>query len=61
MLLHGFPEPTTSEERHVVQQLKALLEAAVAKQAESSTSRQRSECERAGAPSAHNLNPPPQL
>jgi hypothetical protein len=42
MLLRGCPEPTTSEERRVCQQLKALLEAAAAQQAESSTSRQHS-------------------
>jgi hypothetical protein len=58
MLLCGCPEPATSEERRVRQQLKELLEAAVAQQAESSASRQRSECERAGVPSAHSLNPP---
>jgi hypothetical protein len=39
MLLRGCPEPATSEERRVRQQLKALLEAAAAQQAESSTSR----------------------
>jgi hypothetical protein len=43
----------------VRQQLKALLEAAVAQQAESSASRQRSERGRAGASSAHGPNPPP--
>jgi hypothetical protein len=42
----------------VRQQLKALPEAA-AQQAESSASRQCSERERAGAPSAHCPNPPP--
>jgi hypothetical protein len=59
MLLRGCPEPATSEERRVREQLKALLEAAAAQQAESSTSRQRSERGRAGAPSAHDPNPPP--
>jgi hypothetical protein len=59
MLLRGCPKPTTSEERRVRQQLKALLEAAAAQQAESSASRQRSERGRAGAPSAHDPNPPP--
>jgi hypothetical protein len=39
MLLLGYPEPATSEERRVRQQLKALLEAAVAQQAESSALR----------------------
>jgi hypothetical protein len=39
MLLRGCPEPATSEERRVRQQLKALLEAAAAQQAESSASR----------------------
>jgi hypothetical protein len=58
MLLCGCPEPATSEERRVRQQLKELLEAAVAQQAESSASRQRSERERAGVPSAHSPNPP---
>jgi hypothetical protein len=43
----------------VRQQLKALLEAVAAQQAESSASRQLSERGRAGAPSAHGLNPPP--
>jgi hypothetical protein len=43
----------------VHQQLKALLEAATTQQAESSASRQRSERERAGAPSAHGPNLPP--
>jgi hypothetical protein len=43
----------------VRQQLKALLEAVAAQQAESSTSRQRSERGRAGAPFAHDPNPPP--
>jgi hypothetical protein len=59
MLLRGYTEAATSEERPVRQQLKALLEAVVAQQAESSTSRQRSERGRAGAPSAHGPNPPP--
>jgi hypothetical protein len=59
MLLRGCPEPATSEERRVREQLKALLEAAVAQQAESSTSRQCSERGRAGVPSAHGPNPPP--
>jgi hypothetical protein len=59
MLLRGCPEPASSEERRVRQQLKALLEAAVAQQAESSASRQRSERGRAGAPSSHGPNPPP--
>jgi hypothetical protein len=44
-------------ERRVRQQLKALLEAAAAQQVESSTSRQRSERGRAGAPFAHGPNP----
>jgi hypothetical protein len=59
MLLRGCPELATSEERRVRQQLKALVEAATAQQAESSASRQRSERGRAGAPSAHGPNPPP--
>jgi hypothetical protein len=59
MLLRGCPEPATSEERRVREQLKALLEAAAAQQVESSASCQRSERGRAGAPSAHSLNPPP--
>jgi hypothetical protein len=36
MLLRGCPEAATSEDRRVRQQLKALLEAAAAQQAESS-------------------------
>jgi hypothetical protein len=56
MLLHGCPEAATSEKRRVRQQLKALLEAAAAQQAESSASRQCSEHGRAGAPSAHGPN-----
>jgi hypothetical protein len=59
MLLRGWPEPATSEERSVCQQLKALLEAAAAQQAESSTSRQRSERGRAGASSTYDPNSPP--
>jgi hypothetical protein len=59
MLLLGCPEPATSEERRVRQQLKALLETAAAQQAESSASRQHSERGRAGEPSAHGPNPPP--
>jgi hypothetical protein len=59
MLLRGCLEPATSDERRVRQQLKALLEAAAAEQAESSASRQRLERRRAGAPSAHGPNPPP--
>jgi hypothetical protein len=43
----------------VCQQLKALLEAAAAQQAESSASRHCSERGRVGAPSAHGQNPPP--
>jgi hypothetical protein len=43
----------------VRQQLKALLEAEVAQQVESSASLQCSERGRAGAPSTHNPNPPP--
>jgi hypothetical protein len=43
----------------VWEQLKVLLEAAAAQQAESSASRQRLERGRAGAPSAHGSNPPP--
>jgi hypothetical protein len=38
MLLRSCPEPATSEERHVRQQLKTLLEAAAMQQAESSVS-----------------------
>jgi hypothetical protein len=59
MLLHGCPEAATSEERRVRQQLKVLLEAAAAQQAETSASRQRSERGRVGAPSAHGPNLPP--
>jgi hypothetical protein len=59
MLLRGFPEPATSEERRVREQLKAPLEAATTHQAESSASRQPSERGRAGAPSAHSPNPAP--
>jgi hypothetical protein len=59
MLLRGCLEAATSEERRVHEQLKALLEAVVAQQAESSASRQRSERGRARASSAHGLNPPP--
>jgi hypothetical protein len=59
MLLRGCPEVATSEERRVPQQLKVLLEAAAAQQAESSASRQRSERGRAGAPFAHGPNSPP--
>jgi hypothetical protein len=59
MLLHGCPEPATSEERRVREQLKALLKAVAAQQAESSASCQRSERGRAGASSAHDPNPPP--
>jgi hypothetical protein len=59
MLLRGCSEASTSEERRVRQQLKALLEAATAQQAESSASRQCSKRGRAGAPSAHGPNPPP--
>jgi hypothetical protein len=58
MLLRGCPEPATSEERRVREQLKVLLEAAAAQQAESSASRQRSERGQAGAPSSHGPNPP---
>jgi hypothetical protein len=43
----------------VREQLKALLKVAVAQQAESFASRQRSERGRAGASFAHSLNPPP--
>jgi hypothetical protein len=39
MLLRSCPEPATSEERRVCQQLKTLLEAAAAQQTESSASR----------------------
>jgi hypothetical protein len=61
MLLRGCPEPVTPEEWRVREQLKTLLEAAVAQQAESSASRQRSERGWAGVPSAHGPNlPPPQ-
>jgi hypothetical protein len=59
MLLRGCSEASTFEERRVYQQLKALLKAAAAQQAESSASRQRSERGRAGASSAHGPNPPP--
>jgi hypothetical protein len=59
MLPRGYLELATSEERRVRQQLKALLEAATAQQAESSASRQCSERGRAGVPSAHGPNPPP--
>jgi hypothetical protein len=59
MLLRGCPEPATSEEQRVREQLKALLEAAATQQAEISASRQRSERGRAGAPSTHSPNPPP--
>jgi hypothetical protein len=59
MLLRDCPEAATSEERRVRQQVKVLLEAVTAKQAESSASRQRSERGRAGASSAHGPNPPP--
>jgi hypothetical protein len=59
MLLRGCPEPATSKERCVREQLKMLLEAAAAQQLESTASRQRSELGRAGAPSAHGPNPPP--
>jgi hypothetical protein len=41
------------------QQLKVLLEAVAAQQAESSASRQRSERGRVRAPSSHGPNPPP--
>jgi hypothetical protein len=43
MLLRGCLAVATSEERRVREQLKELLEAEVAKQAESSASRQHSE------------------
>jgi hypothetical protein len=43
----------------VREQLKALLEAAAAQQAESSASCQRSERGRSGVPSAHGPDPPP--
>jgi hypothetical protein len=59
MLLLDCPEPATSEERLVHQQVKALPKAAEAQQAESSASRQHSERGQAGAPSAHGPNPPP--
>jgi hypothetical protein len=59
LLLRGCPEPATSEERRVRQQLKELLEAVAAQQAESSASRQHSERGRAGVPSAHGPNPHP--
>jgi hypothetical protein len=55
MLSRGCPEAATSEERRVHQQLKVLLEAAAAQQAESSASEQG--C--AGAPSTRGPNPPP--
>jgi hypothetical protein len=59
MLLRSCPEAATSEERRVRQQLKVLLEAATAQQAESSASRQRLEHRRAGVSSTHDPNPPP--
>jgi hypothetical protein len=59
MLLRGCPEVATSEERRVRQQLKALLEATAAQQAESSALRQHSERRRAGASSAQGPNLPP--
>jgi hypothetical protein len=59
MLLCGCPEAATSEERQVRQQLKALLELAVAQQAESSASSQLSERGRKAAPSAHRRTHPP--
>jgi hypothetical protein len=59
MLLRDCLEAATSEERWVRQQLKVLLEAEVAQQAESFASRERSERGRAGAPSTHGPNPPP--
>jgi hypothetical protein len=59
MLPRGCLEAATSEERRVRQQLKALLEAVAAQQAESSALHQRLERGRAGAPSAHGPNPPP--
>jgi hypothetical protein len=59
MLLHSCPEPATSKKRRVREQLKALLEAAVAQQAESLASRQRFERGRARPPSAHGPNLPP--
>jgi hypothetical protein len=61
MLLHDCPEAVTSKERRVRQQLKALLEAAGAKQAESLQSRQWSERDRVAAgaaPSAHGPDTP---
>jgi hypothetical protein len=59
MLLRGCPEAATSEERRVRQQLKALLEATAAQQAERSASRHCLERGRAGASSTHGPNPPP--
>jgi hypothetical protein len=59
MLLRDYPEAVTSEERRVRQQLKALLEAAAAQQAESSASCQWTERGRTGAPSTHGPNLPP--
>jgi hypothetical protein len=53
MLLRDCPEPATSDERRVRQQLKALLETAVAQQAESSASHQRSARGAGAAPSVH--------
>jgi hypothetical protein len=58
MLLRDCPEAATSEERRVRQQLKVLLEAVAAQQAESSALRQRLERGSAGASSPHNPNPP---
>jgi hypothetical protein len=59
MLLRGYSEAATNEERRVQQHLKALLEAVVAQQAESSASHQRSAHDGRAAPSAHHQNPSP--
>jgi hypothetical protein len=59
MLLRGCPEAAAFEERRVRQQLKALLEAAAAQQAESSASRQWSVRDMRAAPFAHRQNPSP--
>jgi hypothetical protein len=59
MLLRCCQEPATSEEQRVREQLKTLLEAAVAQQAECSASHQCLKCGWAEAPSANGPNPPP--
>jgi hypothetical protein len=59
MLLRGCPEVATSKERRVFQELKALLKAAAAQQAESSASHQWSARDRGAAPSVHRQDPSP--